>query len=61
MVTVTHFVRPTGEMIPIVAVEMDPKTNSILICLENGLSRWFKMSEIDILENSYIAMKKKVV
>lgn len=52
---ISHFVRPNGEMYRIVKVITDDLNSSILIELENGISRWFKYSEI-VIEPPFIKM-----
>jgi hypothetical protein len=45
---VTHFIRPNGETYQIVDVQVDQPNLKILLVLNNGLSRWFKYSELHI-------------
>lgn len=54
---VKYFIRPNGHMYEIVEIEVDVKTASIKIVLENKLSRWFKFDEIVIVP-PLIRMKK---
>jgi hypothetical protein len=49
-----YFVRPNGELVPIVTYQPDDKTRKVLIGLENGLSRWFGYEEIRIVEGQYV-------
>lgn len=45
---VKFFVRPNGEIYEIKELCMDTSTNTLKIVLENNLSRWFNMNEIEV-------------
>jgi hypothetical protein len=46
---VKYFMRPNGELYEIVELEIDERTSSLKIVLENTLSRWFKLDELVIV------------
>jgi hypothetical protein len=46
---VRFFVRPNGAIYEIRELVVDTKTNTMKIVLENNLSRWFNMNEIQIV------------
>jgi hypothetical protein len=46
---VKYFLRPNGQMYEIIELEVDPKTSTLKIVLENKLSRWFRMDELIIV------------
>ncbi len=48
-VHVKFFVRPNGDVYEIKELDVDTKSNTIKIVLENDLSRWFKMNEIQVV------------
>lgn len=41
--------RPNGHVYEIIEIEIDQKTATIKIVLENKLSRWFKLDELIII------------
>ena len=53
---VKYFIRPNGAIYEIIGLEVDSKSSSLKLTLENKMSRWFKFEEI-IINPPVIKMK----
>lgn len=55
---VSLFERPNGDVYRIQSLKADLETNSVLIELNNGVSRWFKGHEL-VIDPPFIRMAEK--